>query len=534
MRPLRFALLVALALGAGSQARAATAEPALQQPELEPGASDAALRRALTAIEARSVRGDVDFLASDVLAGRGTPSPEQRIASLYLRARFERFGLVPGARGGEWFAEVAIERRSLDLDASRLMLVTPGGGLVWHFGDDYVLASFAQLFERDASGPIVCAGDGRGELPAEVRGRWVLVLDSGRVPRDLDDRLLEAGATGMILAPGPDYDRAPYAERFSGTVRALREGGMSRLEAASDPEPPQADSVLGQVLLSARALAQLVDVAFPGRILAERSLELGEELPVLLRERRVPKLERIAVRNVCAWWPGSDPELAREALVVSAHYDHLGRRGGEIYPGADDNASGTAGLLALAEALAAHGPFERSILLLGCSAEENGLWGSQAWCEDPWLPNGAVPVANLNLDMIGRTAPDELYVTPSRALPEFNVVAERCYELAHAEGFAELREQDQYWRASDHYSFAKLLRLPVAYLSSGDHAEYHKPTDVAALIDADKIARTARLVVRVIDALQAPDALAKPGLREPADAEDTAPDPAEPVGAGAK
>ena len=128
-------------------------------------------------------------------------------------------------------------------------------------------------------------------------------------------------------------------------------------------------------------------------------------------------------------------------------------------------------------------------------------WGSEAWCRDAWLPEGTVAVANLNLDMIGRTAPRELYVTPSRRHSFYNRVAELAYELAEHEGFDPLRSQDEYWRSSDHFNFATLLSLPVAYLSSGDHDDYHKASDRAEKLDCDKIARIARLVTRVLHAL---------------------------------
>ena len=208
------------------------------------------------------------------------------------------------------------------------------------------------------------------------------------------------------------------------------------------------------------------------------------------------------MKNVCGFLRGTHPELSKEVILVSAHYDHLGMRDGTIFFGADDNASGTTGLLAVAEALAAHGPLERSVLCLWVSAEEKGLWGSDAWARDAWLPDDARPVCNINLDMIGRTASDELYVTPSREHKQFNPVAETAYRLAPEEGFAELQSQDEYWRSSDHFSFQRQLDIPVVFLSSGDHPDYHKVTDTADKIDCDKVARTARLVMRMLDRLQ--------------------------------
>ena len=227
--------------------------------------------------------------------------------------------------------------------------------------------------------------------------------------------------------------------------------------------------------------------------------ETGQTLDLVVKEER--RLGRSAepVRNVCALWPGSDPELSREVMIVSAHYDHVGvGREGDIYNGADDNASGTTGVLAVADALAAHGPLERSVLLLWVSGEEKGLWGSQVWTENPWLPDGWRAVLDVNIDMIGRTESGELYVTPSREHEAFNLVSEAAYRLSPLEGFPELESQDEYWRRSDHMNFNDNLGVPVVFLSTGDHPDYHQPSDTSEKIDYEKSSRVVRLVVRLL------------------------------------
>jgi Zn-dependent M28 family amino/carboxypeptidase len=240
----------------------------------------------------------------------------------------------------------------------------------------------------------------------------------------------------------------------------------------------------------------------------------GASLDTTLHSRRVTAEgnELFTVENVCGLWPGSDPELAQEVLIVSAHYDHVGTRDGEIYNGADDNASGSTGLLAVAESLAAYGPLRRSVLLLWVSGEEKGLLGSKAWTLDPTLEPGQRPVANINIDMIGRNAPDSLLVTPTEALPQYNDLVVMAQANCALEGFAELGNCDDYWARSDQKSFSDNLGIPVMFLFSDIHADYHQPTDTPDKIDYDKIRRVARLVVRMLAGLQgdAPPA----GLRE--------------------
>jgi Zn-dependent M28 family amino/carboxypeptidase len=206
----------------------------------------------------------------------------------------------------------------------------------------------------------------------------------------------------------------------------------------------------------------------------------------------------VRVQNVCGYWPGSDPLLAGEVLLASAHYDHVGVEHGQVYCGADDNASGSAALLALAEALAEHGPLERSVLLLWVSGEELGLLGSRAWARDPWLPGGARVIANVNLDMVGRNAPELLEHTPSAAHPAYNRLAEQALRLAPLEGFSDLRSVDKEYGRSDHAAFAEELGIPVLYLSTGEHEDYHRPSDTADKIDAGKVARMTRLVLRLL------------------------------------
>jgi Zn-dependent M28 family amino/carboxypeptidase len=135
------------------------------------------------------------------------------------------------------------------------------------------------------------------------------------------------------------------------------------------------------------------------------------------------------------------------------------------------------------------------------SGEEKGLYGSQAWTSSPWLPNEARPVADINIDMIGRNAPSNLLVTPSRDHTAYNgltKLAERCLPK---EGFSEIGSADYYYTRSDHANFAK-LGIPVTFLFDNVHDDYHKPTDDVEKIDADKCRRVVRTVLRMINEMQ--------------------------------
>ncbi|MCI0586330.1 MAG: M28 family peptidase, partial [Planctomycetes bacterium] len=272
----------------------------------------------------------------------------------------------------------------------------------------------------------------------------------------------------------------------------------ANLMRAGQPSRPSDEPVFPRVYLPDRSIDQILALAGVGEP------GIGETLPVRFAETRRMKSDvTLACENVVGFWPGSDPEISNQVVIVSAHYDHLGvGSDGRIYNGADDNASGTCGLLALAEALAAHGPLACSVLLIWVSGEERGLWGSQAFVEDPWFPQGTTPVLNVNLDMIGRDAGHRILVTPfDEAHPAYNGATRLAKEFAREEGFTDIGSNDGYYARSDHANFAK-LGIPIMFLSNGPHADYHEPTDDADKIDGDKIRRVARVVFRMLAAIQ--------------------------------
>jgi hypothetical protein len=456
-----------------------------------PAGDELRLARALETIEAGEIRADLYFFASDEMRGRDTPSNEQRVAARFLRARLERLGFQPGARAS-FFHEYPLQRRRIDPVRSSLSLSGPGGEVALVFGRDYFVPTSSDITALELEGAAVWCGRGERDdfEAADVKGRWALCLSTDVSPRRRGRYAASAGALGVLAVPDPAGSEDPAAkecERTTGYALA----GLSDWRSDDDP-------VLPQVHLSLEAGRRLLAAAGLGAGLPAP----GELAQTLIREVRAGS-GAIALENVCALWPGSDPELAQEVLIVSAHYDHEGVRGGRVYPGADDNGSGSMGLLALAEALVDYGPMRRSVLLMWVSGEEKGLWGSAAWTKDPTLPAGHRAVCNLNIDMIGRNAPDQLLITPTRNLKHYNGLTRLAEALAAAEGFASLGSADDYWNRSDHMSFAQNLGIPVAFLFADVHADYHEPTDTPDKIDYDKIRRVTRLVLRMLDGLQA-------------------------------
>ncbi len=218
--------------------------------------------------------------------------------------------------------------------------------------------------------------------------------------------------------------------------------------------------------------------------------------------RAAADAEPVDAPNVVAILAGSDPELRNEYVVFSAHMDHVGvgrpdASGDSIYNGADDDASGTAAVIEIAEAFASleEAP-PRSTVFLLVSGEERGLLGSRAYADDPPEPvaSGRM-VANLNMDMVGRNWPDTI-VAIGKEHSDLGATLERV-NAAHPElgmtAIDDLWPEENFYFRSDHFNFAR-NGVPVLFFFNGTHEDYHRPSDEPELIDNEKAARLARLV----------------------------------------
>ncbi len=209
--------------------------------------------------------------------------------------------------------------------------------------------------------------------------------------------------------------------------------------------------------------------------------------------------------NVVAFIPGS--EFPDEVIVVSAHYDHLGKNGEIIYNGADDNASGTSAVMEIAKALQnakndGYGP-KRSILFLNLTGEEEGLFGSKYYTSHPIFPL-ANTIVNLNIDMIGRidkkhkNNPNYIYLIGSDKLSrELHYISEdvnkKYTKLKLDYTFNDDKDPNRYYYRSDHYNFAK-NNIPVIFYFNGIHEDYHKPSDTADKINFEILSKRTQLI----------------------------------------
>ncbi len=461
------------------------------------------IERALDSIDADLIATDLYFMADDEMRGRNTVSQEQRIAARYIKARMQRLGFEPGA-GDSFLYEYPLVGKTLERSKLAATLTIGDTARELAYGSDYTIAGRWAVADIENVGDIVyCGGGSKSEVEAAgVEGKWALChYESGSVWR-ASSPASRAGAVGTILISTDGAEIGSVVPHFNATNTSVFD---SRVSWPASGEQRRAWTPFPILALSDDLSA----------VLLADAPAIGTTLNAKLEAKRGMSEEPVAAENVCALWPGSDPQLKDEIIIISAHYDHVGASGGEIYNGADDNGSGTCGMLALAEALVEYGPMRRSVMLIWVSGEEKGLWGSRAWAQNPSLSEGQRAVANINIDMIGRNAPNVLYVTPSQKHDSYNGLTRLMEQFGAEEGFGNFPEgkkqgfdglgsADDYYGRSDHAEFAK-LDIPVCFLFAGTHEDYHRATDTVEKIDFDKIERVVRLVVKALDAMQGDD-----------------------------
>jgi Zn-dependent M28 family amino/carboxypeptidase len=263
--------------------------------------------------------------------------------------------------------------------------------------------------------------------------------------------------------------------------------------------PRIADEILAETGRSSSEMRKLAaaEAGFQPLLLSQSSVKIESQVSKEMKE----------TENVMGLLEGSDPKLKDQAVVFSAHYDHLGvGTDGTVYPGADDDGSGTVTVLELAEAFVTN-PIKpkRSLLFITVTGEEKGLWGSQYYVTHPLIPLDRT-VADLNTDMIGRVDttyerlknPNYVYVIGSdkisTQLDSLLRLSNKATEnLILDYKYNSDKDPQQFYRRSDHYNFAR-NGVPIVFFFTGVHKDYHRPTDTVDKILFDRMTKIVRLI----------------------------------------
>jgi hypothetical protein len=472
--------------------------------------AEEALPRTEPAICERDLRSRVGWLASDDLKGRDSISPEAQRASAWIAAQWERQGLLPKGTEGSWFQPLTIAEPVLEEGNA---LRTEVGGDARDHAVETEWNPFSVSPRAEAEGEVVFAGYG---IHAPERG--------------YDDYagLDPKGRVVLVLRKSPGWQEVKHAA-FLSKVHAAAERGASAVLLCNNPDTTQGgEDRIGHwsASLGPPTGSAPIPYAFVTQAIAERLLApTGETLSSLEARLRAkgPHSFPIAgarvrlatalgatreqnARNVIGFLPGRDPDLAEEVVVLGAHYDHIGlglfgstggaSAAGQIHNGADDNASGTASLLELAEWFAQpENRPRRSLLFIAFTGEERGLLGSLHYVEHPTVPL-ADCVAMVNLDMVGRCRGESLEVGgvgTARGLQD--LVAGR-----NAKHRLNLTWDPDGVAPSDSTSFFR-KGLPVLFFFTRLHEDYHRPTDDAECLEYPNMVRICNLIADVVTAI---------------------------------
>ena len=442
-------------------------------------------------IEAASIEKHMRFLASDELGGRATASQGHVQSAEYVAAEFEKIGLEPAGIGRSYYQQVPLIAAHLLADESRLTLQRSGTRVELEIERDFVLQPDFLRQGAEIGAPLAYVGFGVRAPEFEyddydgidVSGKILVMLRGAPARFPHNERAFysssrtklrtatDAGAVGVITIKLPGdranspWDRAVIHSRMPG-MRWIGDGGKPHAAheklfvVASMSSEGERKLFEGE----AHTLDQLFAAAEDGRTL---SFGLSAQLDVLA----VTRHERLKSPNVIGLLPGSDPELAGEYLVLTAHLDHVGSvpvgAGGDgIHNGAYDNASGVAMLIEAAAAMAAQDERpRRSVLFLAVTGEEKGLLGSEYFTEHPTVELDDI-VADINLDMV-------LMFHPLKAVVAFGAehsTLQRNVERAARDAGIRVAEdpipEQVFFVRSDQYPFVR-KGIPSIFLVSG-------------------------------------------------------------------
>ncbi len=464
---------------------------------------------------------DIKILAAPDMEGRGAGTKGLAKATKYIEHRYKSLGLKPAGANG--YLQPFTVTTGAKLKSDNEFIVDEGGKKQpLALNQDFVPASFSSSGLLTA--PVVFAGYGASAeefgyddyAGLDVKGKIVVVLryepeifgsKSGQHGLTQHSQLITKainarnhGARALVLLNGKLSDgEEDLLMRFGG-VSGPQDAGIMLLQvknAVADGWFKAAGKSLTQVQQQINHSGKPDSFAFPA------TLQLSLKVDIEATHARV--------NNVLAYLPGKTAEY----VIVGAHFDHLGRGDsnslapsqiGQVHPGADDNASGTAGVLELARLFAPmKGQLDRGILFMSFSGEELGLLGSAEWVKDPTLPLDKC-VAMLNMDMIGRIRDNKVYIGGVGTGSTFKTILEQAQKR---EPNFKIEYSAGGYAASDHTSFVG-KKIPVLFFFSGLHSDYHKPSDTWDKINAPSAAQLLNLVGDV--ALQLAEAPSPPAF----------------------
>ncbi|MCB0496906.1 MAG: M28 family peptidase [Cyclobacteriaceae bacterium] len=437
------------------------------------------------------------IIASDALEGRETGTRGQKMAAAFIADYFHEIGLkpvVPTPGGLSYYQKFDLESSQAGTTYLKI------GDKTYANGEDVLYYGTANM-SKPATGQTVYVGKGTDEDYAAVKTEGkVVVLDGSdgffQQWRAARDKAFENGASlVVIMAKNKDKDFKNMLDHYGSYFMSSRLGFKQENQDVNAGAFLVAPTTAAALLNStSEKMAKAVEEKRPDKIKGN-SIEY-------LSTRETTTVE---TENILGYLEGTDKK--DEVVVVTGHYDHIGKHNGEVNNGADDDGSGTTSVLKIAKAFAqakkdGHGP-RRSMLFMTVTGEEKGLLGSEYYVNHPIFPLDQT-VVDLNIDMIGRlddAHKDDrqfVYVVGSDKLStELDELSKKANkEFTHLDldyTYNDENHPDRIYYRSDHWNFAK-NNIPIIFYFSGIHEDYHKPTDTVDKIQFDLLQKRAQLV----------------------------------------
>jgi hypothetical protein len=479
---------------------------------------DKAAQTGYESIKTMDMKNHLSILTSDSLEGRETSYPGQKKAAQYIAGIFKKLNLEPLGDDGTYFQHFDIEISRVHPETK---IVTEIGGMkkIYIWGTDFISE---ETRDTTVTGPAVFVGFADTELDsaaqAKLAGRIVFVFigkknyasDTTKAAtlRRLYSNRRDAGAIAALMIPdeeGPaTFQQAQQIRRDYGLDK-----GIMRMKSNMPYVQPSSIHFLVSLALaeevlrsSGKSLKQLRNEALQNQKFTPIFID---DAKVTINAKAIQETKQ--TENVLGILYGSDPVLKAQVVAFTAHYDHLGKdRDGVVYPGADDDGSGTTAVLELAEAFAKN-PIrtKRSLLFLTVVGEEKGLFGSQYYVNNPIIPLHQT-IADLNMDMIGRMDTlheankdtNYIYVIGS---DKISLELDSLLQAANAESeqltldykYNDEYDPERFYYRSDHYHFAK-NGVPIVFFFDGINADLHKPTDTVEKILFGRMGKICRMI----------------------------------------
>lgn len=473
------------------------------------------------------MKKDIFFLASDECEGRGVGTLGLDLAAYYIAAQFKKAGLKPGGANGSYFQPFMFSTGAQVDGTSTLVLTGPGGEKAeLKQGTDFQIIGTSGPGKVNA--PLVFAGYGVTALKSDyddfagidVKGKAIITLR--RVPRFANkekpfDGAKDASDLNAIAALDGKQHRGE-ARQAAAVILVNDVSEMPKDSLTTFQVTKGISTVSTPFVHVKRSAIDEILVKSTGKNLADHERAIDEDLKprstvlqgwTIQLDVKIKRTE-IPVKNVIGYVEGKGP-LANETVVVGSHYDHLGYGGqgslspkskGQIHYGADDNGSGTTSMMELSRRFATKKTDGRRMVFMAFTAEERGLIGSRHYTRVQPIFSLKDTVAMFNLDMVGRVkdlpdgAKPKLLVEGFNSAKEFDELVEKSNP-----GFDIVKKNSRGFFSSDQYNFY-LQKIPVLFFWTGEHSEYHRPTDTADKINVSGMKRIADYAERCIDSLR--------------------------------